>query len=195
MTDKFKTMTLIEEAELDRLPHRQIKDYNPALNSLTKIQHQIFKKFYEKELSDEGKCKIIAQFQEQIGFLLNKFKNAGPPHAQAVRRQPAPDEHVCAGPPAIVVQADTEDFFYPPESADAEEANALLTLSPARSLKDRTTSSNAAFLTIQPQPEFNYPTQEEAKFPRNIQRNLLTSLSFSMRIKPIFLVFLKSNSL
>ena len=73
MTRKFKTMTLIEEAELDRLRQRQIKDYNPALNSLTKIQDQIFKIFDDKELTDEGKCKILAQLQVRFVFLLNKF--------------------------------------------------------------------------------------------------------------------------
>ena len=73
MAGKFKAMTLIEEAEFDRIHQRQIKDYNPALNSLTKIRDQIFKIFEEKELTDEGKCKILAQLQERFGFLLNKF--------------------------------------------------------------------------------------------------------------------------
>ena len=77
MTGKFKTMTLVEEAELDRLRQRQIKDYNPALNSLTKIQDQIFKIFDDKELTDEGKCKILAQLQDRFGFLLIKFKMLG----------------------------------------------------------------------------------------------------------------------
>ena len=38
MTAKFKTMTLLEEAELARVPQGQIKDYNAALNSVTKIK-------------------------------------------------------------------------------------------------------------------------------------------------------------
>ena len=79
MTAKFKTMTLVEEAELDRLRQRQIKDYNPALNSLPKIQDPIYKIFDDKEWTDEGKCKILAQHQERFDFLLNKFKNAGLP--------------------------------------------------------------------------------------------------------------------
>ena len=45
MAGKFKTMSLVQEAELDRLRQRQIKDYNPGLNSLTKMQYQIFKIF------------------------------------------------------------------------------------------------------------------------------------------------------
>ena len=88
MTGKFKTRTLVEEAELDRLRQRQIKDFNPALNSLTKIQELIFKLFDDKELTDEGKCKILAQLQERFGFLLNKFKNAGLPPANVLPPQP-----------------------------------------------------------------------------------------------------------
>ena len=48
-------MTLIEEAELDRLRQRQINEDNPALNSLTKIQDRIFKIFQNSYVSDEGK--------------------------------------------------------------------------------------------------------------------------------------------
>ena len=118
MTGKFKTMTLIEEAEVDRLHQRQIKDYNAALNSLTKIQDQIFKIFHDKEFPNEGKCKILAQLQERFGFLLNKLGIAGPPPAQVLPPQPAlplpaPGEHLGDCPPAAVVQADTYDFFIP----------------------------------------------------------------------------------
>ena len=59
MTGNFTTMTLVEEAELDRLRQRQIKDFNPALNSLSKIQDQNFKIFYDKEWTDDAKCKIL----------------------------------------------------------------------------------------------------------------------------------------
>ena len=48
MTGQFKTMILVEEAELDRLPQRQINDYNPGLNSFPKIQDQIFKMFDDR---------------------------------------------------------------------------------------------------------------------------------------------------
>ena len=51
MTGKFKTMTVVEEANLDRLRRCEIKDYNHALNSFTKIQDQIFKIFDDSELS------------------------------------------------------------------------------------------------------------------------------------------------
>ena len=112
MTGKFKTMTLVEEAELDRLRQRQIKDYNPDLNSLTKIQDQIFKSFHDKELTDEGKCKIIAHLQERIGILFHIFENAGLPTAHALQPQPGPplptsDDNLGEGPPAAVVHSGT----------------------------------------------------------------------------------------
>ena len=89
MTGKFKTMTFFEEAELDRLPQRQIKDYNPAWNTLTKIKDQIFKKVDDSELSDEGKCQILAQLQERFGNLLNKLKKSWLPPAHVLQPEPA----------------------------------------------------------------------------------------------------------
>ena len=49
MQAKFKTRTLIEEAELDRHRQRQIKDYNRSLNTVTKSPDQIFKVFDDEE--------------------------------------------------------------------------------------------------------------------------------------------------
>ena len=60
-------MTLIEEAELDRLPQLHSKEYNPAFNSLTKIQTK-FSNSEDSELSADGKCKILSQLQELFGF-------------------------------------------------------------------------------------------------------------------------------
>ena len=48
MTFKVKPMTLFEEADLSRLRQREIKDYNVAMKSLTKIQDHIFKMFLIK---------------------------------------------------------------------------------------------------------------------------------------------------
>ena len=134
MTGKFKTMTLVEEAELDRLRQRQIKDYNPALNSLTKIQDQIFKIFDDKELTDEGKCKILAQLQERFGFLLNKFKIVGLPPAHLMSPAPAlplpaPDDHAGDGRPAAMVDRDKEDFFLPVNSMTKRKAMPPMRLS------------------------------------------------------------------
>ena len=73
MTGKFKTITLVEDADLDRLRQRQINEYIPDLNSLPKIQDEIFKMFDDSELSDSGKWKIHDHLQELFPILVNKF--------------------------------------------------------------------------------------------------------------------------
>ena len=88
----------------------------PALNSFTKFQYDIFKFFDESELSDEGRCKILALLQELFGFLLIKFKNAVLPTAHVLPPQPAlplaaPDDYMREGPPAAVVEADKKTFL------------------------------------------------------------------------------------
>ena len=149
MAGKFKTMSLVQEAELDRLRQRQIKDYNPGLNSLTKMQYQIFKIFNESEFSYEGKSKMLAQLQERFGFLLNKFQNACLTPAP-VLPLPAIFDHGADGPPARRRGGPRQRrLFSPRESAEEEEGIASTErLSPAQSLKDLTTSSDASFLTI-----------------------------------------------
>ena len=171
MTGKFKPMTFVEDAELDGLRQRQIKDYNRALNSLTKMQVQIFKIFDDSELSHDGKYKILAQIQEPFGFLLNKFKNASHPPVPVLPRMPAlplpaPDDLVGDGPPAALVERDKKDYFSQRESVEEEECTASTeNLSPQRSDKDLTISSNRSFLTVQLQPVLSLPSQEEAKIP------------------------------
>ena len=103
------------------------------MNFLTKIQDQIFKIFDDSDLSDEGKCKILAQLIERFGFLLNKFKHDGLPLAQILQPRrvvplPAPDEHVGDGLPVAVVEADKEDFFLPVEPLTQRNARFPLTL-------------------------------------------------------------------
>ncbi|KAF0138706.1 MAG: hypothetical protein FD143_3619 [Ignavibacteria bacterium] len=75
MAGKYKTMTLIEEGELERLRQRQIKDYNPALKSLGFVQDQIEKLFNDSELDDESKHKILCYLQNKFGTLYKNFKN------------------------------------------------------------------------------------------------------------------------
>ena len=76
MGGKYKGMALIEEAELERLRQRQIKEYNPSLRSLGQIQEQIEKLFDDPELTDEGKVKILSHLQDRFGILLSQFKNS-----------------------------------------------------------------------------------------------------------------------
>ena len=72
----YKGMTLVEEAELERLRQRQIKEYNPTLRSLGQIQEQIEKLFDDPELSDEGKCKILSHLQKRFSVNLAHYKNS-----------------------------------------------------------------------------------------------------------------------
>ena len=72
---------------------------------------------------------------------------------------PAPDDDGDDGPHAGFMEAGTEGYFSAHESVHEEEAEASTeTLSPATSLKDLTTSSNASFFTVQHQPDFSLPT-------------------------------------
>ena len=76
----------------------------------------------------EGKCIICAQLQERFGFLLNKFKNAGPaptevlPAARALPLQ-VRDRHEGDAPLAAIAQAVTEYFNSLRESGEEEECN------------------------------------------------------------------------
>ena len=76
MAGKYKTMTLIEEGELDRLRQRQLKDYNPGLKSLVNIQDQIESIINDPSHDDESKHKILCHLQEKFGYLYKKFQNS-----------------------------------------------------------------------------------------------------------------------
>ena len=111
-------MIVIEEPELDRLRQRQIKDDNPVLSCLPKIQDQLFKNFDELLLFDESKWKILAQPHRGFRFLLNKSKNAGLAPSNVLPPHPAlpltkPDEHGADRPSASVMEPAREDFFCP----------------------------------------------------------------------------------
>ena len=88
---------------------------------------------------------------------------------------PGLDDHVGDGPPSGVMETDTEGYFSASESVLEEESNASTeTLSPVTSLKDLTTSSNASFLIVQPQPALSLPTQEEANISSQYTINCFT---------------------
>ena len=141
----------------------------------------------------------MALFQEQFGFLLNKFKNAGLPPVPVLAPKPAlplatPDDHGGDGPLAAVVEVDKEEYFSPRESAEEEEVNAFTeTLSPPQSITDLTTSSNDSFLAIQPQPDCSLSTQEEAHISSQYTKKFAEISKFLNENKNIFLVILQSN--
>ena len=135
-------------------------------------------------MTNDGKCKIIAHLQERFGFLLNKCKNACLPPANVLPAEralpvPAPDDNVGDGPLAVLVEADTECYFSPRDSVHDEEGNdSSETLSGASSLKDLTTSSNASFLTVQLQPDFSVPTQEEENISSQNSKKIASLTKF-----------------
>ncbi|KAF0138336.1 MAG: hypothetical protein FD143_3681, partial [Ignavibacteria bacterium] len=81
-------MVLVEEAEMERLRQRQIKEYNPTLRSLGQIQDQIEKLFDDPELTAEGKCKILSHLQERFSTTLAKYKSSANGVGQASEAKP-----------------------------------------------------------------------------------------------------------
>ena len=122
MAGKYKTMTLIEEGELERLRQRQIKDYNPSLKSLVFVQEQIERLFNDSELDDENKHKILCYLQNKFGNLYKNFKNGPgaptnvppvvvPPVIAAEDGDPIPpaDPHVPPGDEPNIDQQEQSD--------------------------------------------------------------------------------------
>ena len=66
MAGKYKTMTLIEEGEEDRLRQRQLKVYNPTLKSMVGVQEQIEKLLTDPELDDQIKYKILCFYKKNL---------------------------------------------------------------------------------------------------------------------------------
>lgn len=92
MAGKYRTMTLIEEGELERLRQRQLKEYNPGLKSLVSIQDQIEKILNDPEFDDESKHKVLCHLQEKFGYLYKKFQNSAANIPVLEPLDPAPED-------------------------------------------------------------------------------------------------------
>ena len=91
MTGRFKTMTMVDEAELERLKQRQIKEYNPVLKTLVDLQAKINTVFDDKTLSPEEKLAQLANLQSKYHSLFEKEKGTmDPPPMVAVPAVPLP---------------------------------------------------------------------------------------------------------
>lgn len=66
MTSSFSKKVLVEQAELDRLQHRQIRDYSPELHSMARLQSHIRNIITRKNLTAEERLNLISS--EQIRF-------------------------------------------------------------------------------------------------------------------------------
>jgi hypothetical protein len=108
MAGKFKAMSLVEEAELERLRQRQIREYDPSLNNLAKIQENIMKLFEAPDMSDEVKYKILVSLQERFANSTHYAAPTPPTMTedvppQAIVEQPPPAEQVAPAVEAVQV--------------------------------------------------------------------------------------------
>ena len=63
MTSSFAKKVLIEQAELDRLQQRQLRDYSPELQAMVRLQNQIRDLMASKKLSAEERLNSISELQ------------------------------------------------------------------------------------------------------------------------------------
>ena len=75
--EHFKRMTLLEEAEYDRLRQKQIRDYNPTLKSLADIQSAIDQLMDHPILQADEKLQILNNLNAKFDSLYNLAKNSG----------------------------------------------------------------------------------------------------------------------
>ena len=73
----FKKMTLLEEAEYERLREKLIRDYNPTLKSLAEIQSSIEDLFQNPNLKPDEKIQLLNHLQSKFGALYTEAKYAG----------------------------------------------------------------------------------------------------------------------
>ena len=59
----FSKKILIDQAELDRLQQRQIREYSPELQSMTEIGNNISNVLADKSLSAEEKLSLLSTYQ------------------------------------------------------------------------------------------------------------------------------------
>ena len=130
MDSKYKSRALIEKAELERLHQRQIKEYDPTLRSLAQIQDQIVKLFDDPQLSDDGKCKILAHLHERYAGLLSQYKRSAAPlaHIPSIKATHVPINKVIfqSSEDEATVDEDGEDTLTsqdPPQIPNLSDAN------------------------------------------------------------------------
>ena len=66
---KFIKHVLVEKGELDRLRQRQLRDYNPELGVMAKLQEEIFGALRRKDLDDTQKLNLISLAQHRFDHL------------------------------------------------------------------------------------------------------------------------------
>lgn len=162
-------MTLVEEAELERLRQRQIKEYNPNLKSLVHIQDQIEKLIDDPELDDEGKSKVLHHLQEKFGYLYNKFKVSGACLNPPVINNPINDEAPNDNPSQNQELDEDDDAGDPLSSAATISSSTFPSSGSSGTLPTISSSSVDSGL---------FPNREKSKIPQMFQKKYLNLLNF-----------------
>ena len=69
MTNSFTKKIMIEQAELDRLQQRQLRDYSPELQAMGRLLNDIRDIMARKKLSAEERMNMISGLQIQFDKL------------------------------------------------------------------------------------------------------------------------------
>ena len=93
MTNSFTKKILIEQAELDRLQQRQLRDYSPKLQAMGRLLNDIRDIMANKKLSAEERINMISGLQIRFDKLKNEtgvLSGALPFQAVTAPLPPAP---------------------------------------------------------------------------------------------------------
>ena len=74
MTNSFTKKILIEQAELDRLQQRQLRDYSPELQAIGCLLNDIRDIMASKNLSAEERMNMMSGLQFRFNKLKTKLK-------------------------------------------------------------------------------------------------------------------------
>ena len=116
MTSSFSKKVLIEQAELDRLQQRQIRDYSPELQTMVRLQNQMRDIMARKKLTGKEQINLILELQIRLEKLKKEtgvLSGALPPQA-AFAAPPSP-------PPAEVPKPVADKFIRPDAALEVEE--------------------------------------------------------------------------
>ena len=69
MSTNMVKEVLVEQAELDRLQQRQLQDYSPELHSLARLQTQMTKVLWRKNITADQKLDLLLSLQTRFDRL------------------------------------------------------------------------------------------------------------------------------
>ena len=113
----FVKKVLVDQAELDRMQQRQIKDYSPELHSLARLQTLIAETLARKDIPDEKKLELLYSYQSRFdklqrdtGALFSSSLMSASAPSTAVSQKPSKtDTHAQAGVTVADHDSDQEE--------------------------------------------------------------------------------------